>query len=90
MVDKLLITRKHLFSDIFDALSLSGAIIAMFFSLVVLGVIIKEDKVWQTFGTALTTFVSGKKIGEKEVASNYEPPLNKDQAPNNEKPPINN
>jgi hypothetical protein len=49
-----------------DTFSLSGAIILMFFSLTAFGIVINNEKVWQNFGTALTTFVSGKKIGQSE------------------------
>jgi len=50
----------------FDALSLSGAIIFIFAGLTVFGVIIQNEKVWQNFGTALTTFVSGKQLARSE------------------------
>ena len=50
----------------FDALSLSGAIIFMFFSLTLLGIFLKDEKVWTTFATAFTTFVSGKRLAESE------------------------
>jgi len=56
----------------FEAFSLSGAIIAMFFIMIVIGVsmdargIKSGEKVWETFTTALTTFVTGKRIGRDE------------------------
>ena len=56
----------HWFYQFIDAMSLSGAIMMMFFSLTVYGITIANEKVWMTFGTALTTFVSGKKIGQSE------------------------
>jgi hypothetical protein len=53
----------------FDALSLSGAIIFIFAGLTVFGVIIQNEKVWQNFGTALTTFVSGKQLARSEQSN---------------------
>jgi len=50
----------------FDALSLSGAIIFIFAGLTVFGVCIQNEKVWTNFGTALTTFVSGKQLARSE------------------------
>jgi archaellum component FlaF (FlaF/FlaG flagellin family) len=51
-----------------DGFSLSGAIILIFASLIFIGVYTKQDKVWNTFATALTTFVSAKKVSDYEVA----------------------
>ena len=56
---------KHLYR-IIDSLSLSGAIIMLFFTLTVIGIAKNDEKVWQQFGTALTTFATGKRIGEIE------------------------
>jgi hypothetical protein len=50
----------------FDSLSLSGAIILLFFTLTVVGIAKNDEKIWQQFGTALTTFVSGKKLADIE------------------------
>lgn len=47
-----------------DAFSLSGAIILIFATLTGAGIVMKNERVWQTFATALTTFCTGKKIGE--------------------------
>jgi hypothetical protein len=50
-----------------EALSLSGAIIVMFFSITLIGIFQGNARVWETGMTALTTFVSGKKLGQSEV-----------------------
>jgi hypothetical protein len=52
-----------------DAFSLSGAVILIFFSLTAFGVLTNNAEVWHNFGTALTTFVSGKKLGQYESSS---------------------
>jgi hypothetical protein len=54
---------------IIEACSLSGAIVILLFSLTAIGVILDKEKVWQTFGASLTTFISAKHITEKEVAN---------------------
>ena len=54
------------FYQLVDTLSLSGAITFLFFSLTFYGIVQKEEKVWSTFGTALTTFVSGRQLGRQE------------------------
>ena len=59
--------QNNIFFLFMDALSLSGAIIAMFFSITVYGIVQGNEKVWQTGMTALTTFVSGKKLGQYEA-----------------------
>ena len=56
----------HWFYGFIDALSLSGAIMLMFFAITVTGIYQGNEKVWTTGMTALTTFVSGKKLGEIE------------------------
>lgn len=53
-------------SRLLDTLSLSGAIIFLFFTLTVIGIAKNDEKVWQQFGTALTTFVSGKRLAQHE------------------------
>lgn len=53
--------------EVFDSFSLSGAIIIIFTGITILGIAIKEEKVWNTSFTALTTFVSGKSIGKQEA-----------------------
>jgi len=52
------------FYQFVNALSLSGAIIALFFTITMVGIFQQQEKVWTTGMTALTTFVTGKKIGE--------------------------
>jgi hypothetical protein len=52
------------FKEFIDALSLSGAIILLFSVFVILGVCTRQEKVWTTSFTALTTFVSGKQLGK--------------------------
>lgn len=49
-----------------DAMSLSGAVIILFFSITIFGIYQGNEKVWTTGMTALTTFVSGKKLGQYE------------------------
>lgn len=51
----------------FDALSLSGALILIFTGLTVVGIFRNDEKVWDRFGTALTTFATGKVIGKYEA-----------------------
>jgi hypothetical protein len=53
--------------EVFESFSLSGAIIVIFTSITLLGIVLKEEKVWNTSFTALTTFVSGKSIGKSEA-----------------------
>ncbi len=53
--------------EVFESFSLSGAIIVIFTCITILGIVIKEEKVWNTSFTALTTFVSGKSIGKQEA-----------------------
>jgi len=50
-----------------DGFSLSGAIILIFTILTFYGVATKQEKVWQNFATALTTFVSAKKVSDYET-----------------------
>jgi hypothetical protein len=50
----------------FEALSLSGAIIVMLFSLTVYGIASHQKEVYQSFGTAFCTFVTGKQLGKIE------------------------
>jgi len=50
----------------FDALSLSGAISLMLFALTLYGIFQQNEKVWMTFGSSFTTFVTGKSLGKKE------------------------
>ena|ERR1035437_10351615 len=57
----------HWFYGFIDALSLSGAIMLMFFSITMIGIWQGREKVWTTGMTALTTFVSGKKLGQTET-----------------------
>jgi hypothetical protein len=59
MVDK---EYTNWLAHVMDAFSLSGAIILIFAGLTSYGIFMNQEKVWTTFGTALTTFVSGKKI----------------------------
>jgi hypothetical protein len=55
------------FFQLLDALSLSGAIMLMFFSITLYGITKNDEKVWTTGMTALTTFVSGKQLGKSEI-----------------------
>ncbi len=69
--------KKGIFYEFFDALSLSGAVMAMFFFFTMVGIVmmcsstekiaIHGKEVFGWSGTALTTFVSGKKLGEYEA-----------------------
>jgi len=52
-------------AKIFDALSLSGAIIFMFFVLTCWGIATNQEKVWTNGLTALTTFVAQKTLTKK-------------------------
>ena len=57
----------------FDAFSLSGAIIFIFTMFIGVGLLMSANgnplgqKVWETFTTALTTFVSAKKVSQYEA-----------------------
>jgi hypothetical protein len=61
--------QNNIFFQFVDACSLSGAIILIFFSLTAFGVLTNNAEVWHNFGTALTTFVSGKQLGKYESSS---------------------
>ena len=50
-----------------DGFSLSGAIVLVFTSFIFIGIMRNQEKVWQEFATALTTFVSAKKVSEYET-----------------------
>lgn len=52
--------------EFFDALSLSGAMIFIFFVLTLTGIMMNNEKIWQNFGTALATFATAKKISDGE------------------------
>ncbi len=49
-----------------DAFSLTGSIILLLFMLTVYGIYTGNEKVWQEFGTAFTTFISGKRLSDYE------------------------
>jgi hypothetical protein len=57
----------------FEALSLSGGIIFTLAMLTCSGIWLSAhdkpvgEKIWTMFGSSLTTFVTGKKIGESEI-----------------------
>ena len=61
--------QNNKFFQFMDAMSLSGAIILLFFSITLSGIFLNQEKVWTTGMTALTTFVSGKQLGKYEGSS---------------------
>ncbi len=68
--------------EFLDSFSLSGGIIFLFSFFICVGIMMQwrgvpgGDEIWKTFTTALTTFVSGKKIAESEIAQDIKEKLN--------------
>jgi hypothetical protein len=50
--------------NLFDAFSLSGAILLMLFSLTVLGVVTHQKDIYESFGSAFCAFATGKKMAD--------------------------
>jgi len=58
-----------------DALSLSGAIVAMLFGLTLIGVIQGNEKVYSMFGAAFTSFVTGRALGQSSSKPKTDPKI---------------
>ena len=62
---------------VFEAFSLTGAIICILASFIFCGIWLTSqgnpmgEKIWSTFGSAFTAFITGKKLGESDALKSF-------------------